>query len=846
MKPNPKVKKDAGKKAEKEKPKERGGKYDAKEAERNWIKFWEDNCVYAFDANLGRIFSIDTPPPYPSGDFHIGNVLNWCYFDFVARYKRMQGFNVHFPQGWDVHGLPTESKVEQWKGKKSSEVPREKWKEWCDEWTDKYVKEMKKVIQLIATSCDWSLEYRTSDKDYIRMIQLSFLELVRKGAAYRGKHPINWCPSCRTAIADAEVEYRERGARLYHLKFSISGTPEASNGLGEGHIAIATTRPELLPACVAIAVHPDDERYKEIAGRRAIVPLFGQEVDVIKSDAVDPAFGTGIVMICTFGDKQDVAWTFRHQLPIIEAIDEKGVMTHAAGKYQGIDLNSAKKEIVKDLAAAGLLMKEEDLQQNVGICWRCKTPIEIFNKEQWFLHATQFSNHVIEETKRAGWYPDHMKLRQIQWASSMDWDWVVSRQKVYGTPIPAWYCECGELIIADEDELPVDPSNKKKKCVKCGSEARGETDRFDTWMDSSMSNYWHAGWPSPSKHPSHAKITDWRRMIPADLQPNGADIIRTWDYYLMLRSIMLTGLPSYKNVMINGMVLGEDGRKMSKSLGNFITAKDALEKYSVDALRYWATKGAVGSDLPFSWKEVEHAEKFYNKIFNILQFGKMHLKSKPVIISPDELETADKWILTKLQKLVKQATKHLDNYQFNEAMNEIEGFVWHELADYYIEMIKHRLYSAASRREATADDSDEKGKRDAQFTLYTCLLTIAKLLAPFAPFITEEIYQDFFAKFEKKKSVHVEKWPGVDENLIDKEAEKMGEMATDIISSLRQYKTSRKMPLNAILKKVIIDDEELTPLLDDIKGTMKIESIEIGHADEITTERFSIGLRVEA
>ncbi|MBI5061188.1 MAG: valine--tRNA ligase [Candidatus Aenigmarchaeota archaeon] len=827
-------------KAAQQKPAQERRGYDAAAASKKWQSAWEKENIYAFNPKKGRIFSIDTPPPYPSGDFHMGNVLNWCYFDFAARYKRMQGFNVHFPQGWDVHGLPTESRVEQWKKKKSSEVPASQWVEWCNQWTNEHIKEMKAMIKALGISCDWSLEYRTSDPLYVKMVQLSFLQLAEKGLAYRGKHPINWCPSCRTAIADAEVEHKERDTKLYHIKFMLSGASAHSDAerrhatapidSGEGEIMIATTRPELLSACVGIAVHPEDERYKEIAGRRAIVPIFGQEVDIFTSPAVEREFGTGIVMICSFGDKQDVAWIMRHQLPIIEAIDERGNMTEAAGRFVGMTTTNAKREILTELSKKGHLLEEQTLKQNVGVCWRCKTIIEILNKEQWFLRATQLTNEVVEETNKVKWYPDHMKIRQIQWAKSMDWDWVVSRQKVYGTPIPVWYCrKCNNIIFPEEDELPVDPSAKKKECMRCKTIAVGEKDRFDTWIDSSMTTYWHAGWPDRSLHADSA--AGWEKMIPADLQPNGTDIIRTWDYYLMLRSLMLTGKPAYKSVLINGMVLGEDGRKMSKSLGNYVTAKDALEENSIDAIRYWVTRGAVGSDLPFSWKDIQHGEKLFNKIYNIAQFCSLHLSEKPKI-SPNDLEMIDLWILTKLQKLIKNCTEMMENYQFSETVNAMENFIWHEFADYYLEIVKHRLYG------------DEK-KASAQFCLYTCMLNSLKLLSPFAPHITEEVYQSLFKEHEKAESIHTQAWPQPDENLLNEEAEKLGEIANDVIATLRQWKMSKKMPLNAPLRLVTIENEDLAPLVDDIKGTLKIENLKIGRASHLTTEVFKIAIDVE-
>lgn len=804
--------------------------YDAKKAEKKWQSFWEKNEIYSFDQKNENIFSINTPPPYPSGEFHIGNILNWTYFDIVARFKRMKGFNVHFPQGWDVHGLPTESRVEQWKGKKSSEVERSEWIAWCNEWTSKYIKEMKKMMKILGYSFDWSLEYKTSDKEYIKMVQLSFLEHLEKGLAYRGKHPVNWCTNCRTAIADAEVEYRKRSAKLYHIKFSL---------VGEGEIVIATTRPEFLSACVAVAVHPEDERYKEIVGRYAIVPLFRQEVEIFADESVDPEFGSGIVMVCTFGDKRDVEFIFRHNLPIIEAIDEKGIMTKSAGKYHGLEIDYARKMIIKDLGEENLVLKEESIKQNVGVCWRCKTPIEILNKEQWFLRATQFNNRVIEETKKVKWFPEHMALRQIQWAQSMKWDWVISRQKVFGTPIPIWYCKCGEIIPAEKNELPVDPVIEIKNCPRCNSLAKGETDRFDTWMDSSLSNYWHAGWLKTS-HPSHKKLKNhWEKMIPCDLQPNGTDIIRTWDYYLMLRSIMLTGKPAYKNVLINGMVLGEDGRKMSKSLGNFVTASEILKETYSDALRYWATKGATGSDLPFSRREIKHGERFFTKVYNIFQFVKMHGHYDEyyddVKNLVKKLGIVDKWIITKLQRLIGLVTEDLENYKFNEAMLKIENFIWHEFADFYIEMVKHRLYN---------DKKNDK-KESSQLTLYYVLLNSLKLLAPFAPFITEDIYQNFFKKNEKSKSIHVSKWPILNKDLIFNEEEKLGEMAKDVISSIRQYKTSKRLSMNATLEEVVIENKEISPIIDDIKETMKIKNVKIGKAHDIVTKTFKIGLRIK-
>ncbi|MFH1631124.1 MAG: valine--tRNA ligase [Candidatus Aenigmatarchaeota archaeon] len=799
--------------------------YEPKAVEEKWRALWKEKNIYKFDPKIGKIFSINTPPPYPSGDFHAGNFLNWCYFDFVARYKRMNKFAVHFPQGWDVHGLPVEAKVEQWKGKKSSEVSRQTWVQWCNEWTGKHITSMKDMMHIMGASIDWGLEYKTSDPEYIKMIQLSFLMQLEKGYAYRGKHPVNWCTNCRTAISDAEVEYQERNTHLYDIIFNLAG---------KGEIIIATTRPELLPACVGISVHPDDERYKEIVGRKAIVPIFMQEVEIFASDAVDQSFGSGIVQVCSFGDKQDVDWILKHRLPIIDAIDGTGKMMPVAKEFKDMDSLDARWKILKELETTKHLLGKKKLNQRYGACWRCKKPIEILNKEQWFIRATQFKEKLIEETKKCHWRPDHMKIHQIQWAETMKWDWCVSRQKTYGTPIPIWYCDnCNEILPADEKDLPVSPTEKEKICPKCEKKARGEKDQFDTWMDSSMTNYWHAGWPKKG----------WEKMIPASIQPNGYDIIRTWDYYLMLRSLMLSDKPPYENILINGMTLGEDGKKMSKSLGNYVTMNEIFEKSYADAARYWIARSTVGNDVPFSWKEVTHGERFFIKIFNICQFFErdfLNIMEEKNLSHPDELipdptklQIVDKWILSKLEKLIQKTTEDFECYNFN--IGEIESFLWHEFADYYLEMIKYRIFNNINKESAI-------------WTIYKIISTTARLMAPFAPYITEDIYQTYLKKYEEVESIHIADWPGVDENLINPEAEKIGGLAKEIIATVRQFKTENKLAMNAPLKELLIENNDITDVIDDLKGTLKVENVSIGKMDDtkdaLFTEKSRIAIKI--
>ncbi|MCK4884523.1 valine--tRNA ligase, partial [Candidatus Bathyarchaeota archaeon] len=518
-------------------------------------------------------------------DFHMGNVLNWTYFDIVARYKRMRGYNVLFPQGWDCHGLPTEVKAEEIYKIKKTDVPPAEFIKLCKQFVGKYIDVMKKAVKRLGCSIDWTTEYRTMDPDYWRRTQLSFIQLHKKGLMYKGTYPISWCTSCETAIADAEVEHEQKEGTLHYIKFKL----EDGN-----HLTIATTRPELLPACVTVAVNPQDSRYKQYINKNITVPIADRQVKIISERTVDPDFGTGVLMICTYGDKADVKAVTTHKLPSIILIDDKGKMNQNAGKYAGLTTKQAKKAVVADLQEADLLEKTEPLSQEVGTCWRCKTPIEILEHEQWFMKTRIFTEQVKKNTHEVTWYPDNMKKRMIDWANSLDWDWVISRQRIFATPIPIWYCtKCNQVIIAEPDWVPIDPRNeppKTDKCPKCGStEFTPETDVLDTWFDSSITCAVHAGWPDNK---------DWRKLFPADVHPSGYDIIRTWAYYLMVRSLALFNEKPYKSVLINGMVLGTDGRKMSKSLGNFVSTPKVFSKYGADAPRQWATSGgATGSDI---------------------------------------------------------------------------------------------------------------------------------------------------------------------------------------------------------------------------------------------------------
>jgi valyl-tRNA synthetase len=726
---------------------------------------------------------VDTPPPYPTGNLHIGHGLNWCYMDFLARYHRLQGDDVLFPQGWDCHGLPTEVKVEETRDIHRTDVSREQFREWCVEHTETEIDAMKETMRTLGFSQDWSAEYRTMDAGYWAKTQRSFVEMADEDYVYRDEHPVNWCPRCQTAIADAEVETIQREGTLYTITFpgtaerSSASSRTESDDADNDDIDIATTRPELLAACVAIAVHPDDERYQDRVGDTFEVPIFGQEIELVADDAVDEEFGTGAVMICTFGDKQDVEWWAEYDLELRQAFTESGRLSPLAGEFEGMAIADAKDAIPERLDDEGLLVDSEPTEQSVGACWRCDTPIEILSKEQWFVEVRK--DEILEHARDVEWVPDHMYDRLEDWTEGMDWDWVISRQRVFATPIPAWFCgECGHVHLASIDELPVDPTDEQpavEACPECGSsDWEGETDVMDTWMDSSISAMHVAGWPD-------------EEFEPVQLRPQGHDIIRTWAFYTLLRTAALEEERPWDTVLINGMVFGEDGNKMSKSRGNVVSPEEVVEEYSADAFRQAiALGGQPGSDVQFQWKEVTSASRFLTKTWNVFRFGTEHFDGHTPDVTDPAYRDADRWILSKLSRTIAEVRAEMDDYRFDAALRTLREFVWDDLADDYVELVKGRLYSGPP------------GERNAaRHTLYTAVSAVVRMLAPFSPYVTEEMWSHLPGT---DGSVHNAEWPELD--MVDDDAEYAGDIVADVASEVRAWKSDQGMALNAELDRV--------------------------------------------
>lgn len=776
--------------------------YDFKAVEEKWQRIWEERGIYRFDREEKRrpAFSIDTPPPYPSGELHVGNALNFAYIDFAARYKRMRGYNVFFPQGWDCHGLPTEVRVERTTGRRKSDFTPEEFLRLCREYTLKWISEMKRDLKALGLSIDWSTEYLTMNPDYWRRTQYSFVVMYRKGLIYRSEHPVIWCPRCETAIAEAEVEYVERSRPLYYVRFRVKESGE--------DLVVATTRPELLSSCVAVLVHPGDERYTHLVGKHAVVPLYEREVPILADESVDREFGTGVVMVCTYGDKSDVKWQKKYSLPVVISVNDNGVMNERAGPLAGLTVEEARGKIAETLKEKGLLVKVESISSTVGTCWRCHTPVEILPKKQWFVKSKELAQKVLEEAKKVRWFPDYMYKRLENWVLSLDWDWVISRQRLFATPIPVYYCKsCGAELVVDERNLPIDPRFDPppfEKCPKCGSkDLVGEKDVMDTWMDSSITAAVHAGWPDNLDE----------RLFPADLQPNGYDIIRTWDYYLILRGVALFGISQFKEALINGMVRGTDGRMMHKSYGNYVAAREVLEKYGADSFRLWiALAATTGQDVRFSWEGVDYAHRFLVKVWNAARLAEAYLRDYTPKRSFSALKPIDHWILRELSLLLSRAAGHLEEYNFQGAAQELVEFTWHKLCDHYLEAIKYRL--------SANDDA-------AKEVLYTVLLKTLQVLSIFAPHISEEIYHLVYRDKENWESITLASWP--EPPAYSEQDAKVGELTIAVIAEARRAKHDARIPLGAAIKAVHLYTKEfgdwLRATVDDIKGTIRASQV---------------------
>ena len=754
------------------------------ELEKKIREDWQEANLYKFQL-ANENFTIDTPPPYPSGrPWHIGAAAHYAQIDMIARTARMSGKNVYFPIGIDRNGLPVELYTEKKYNIRMRETERGKFLELCREALDDLEAEMIQIMKNLGISGGIDEHYRTDSEEYRSLTQATFIELWKKGQVYLATRPNNYDWVSGTTIADAEITYEDIPTKLVYMKFKVSDSDQ--------EIIIASTRPELLCACKTVIVNPEDDRYTKIVGKKLIVPIFKNEVEIKTHHSAQKEFGSGAVMVCSYGDQNDVALFRELKLDVVIAIGLDGRLTESAGEYQGLKPKQARTKIIEDLQAHGFVEKIEEISHRTPVSERSKTPIEIIPMEEYYLKQIDSVEKMKELGSEIKFHPNMHKQILMNWLESISIDWPISRRRFYGTEIPIWYCKkCSEPHVPEpgkyfkpwKDESPI------KKCTKCGnSEFVGEERTFDTWMDSSVSPLFVTKFQKDEEF--------FKKTYPTGIRPQAKDIVRTWLYYTLLRCEQLTGKKPWAEAWIMGYGLDEKGMKMSKSKGNAIDPLPVIEKFGADTFRFWsASEINHGYDFRCNEQKIESTKKFLSKLWNVSRF----LSSFPVSESTKVMDS-DKWILSELSKLVKECKKGYDEYNFFVPAIAIREFTWNLFAAHYIEMVKARAYGIGF--------SDEE-KNAAIYTLHKVLSTILKLMAPITPFITEYLWKTLYSdeSIHKQKQVEVQDY--TDMSTITKEIEEFN-------SKVWNEKKSKELSLkDSIAIKV---PQSLLPFEKDLKS----------------------------
>ncbi len=780
--------------------------YDPAEFEDRLYNTWVEKGYFHAEVNPDKKpYTIVIPPPNVTGQLHMGHALDETLQDILIRYKRMQGYEALWVPGTDHAGIATQIKVEENlrvnEGLTRYDLGREKFLEKVWDWKKQYGDRIITQLKKIGSSCDWDRERFTMDEGCSKAVREVFVNLYNKGLIYQGSRIINWCPHCITALSDAEVEHTEQAGHFWHIKYPVKNSDD--------FVVIATTRPETLLGDTAVAVNPEDERYKDIIGKTLILPLVGREIPVIADEYVDKEFGTGCVKITPAHDPNDFEVGKRHNLEQIKVMNDDATINSYGGKYEGMDRYEARKAIVKDLEELGLLVKVEDHSHNVGQCYRCGTTVEPIISKQWFVKMKPLAGPAIEAVKNGDtqFVPERFSKTYMNWMEGV-FDWCISRQLWWGHRIPAFYCdECGETTVSKED-ITV--------CPKCGGHVHQDEDVLDTWFSSALWPFSTLGWPD--------KTPELDYFYPTSTLVTAYDIIFFWVARMIFSGLEHTGQVPFKRVFMHGLVRDSQGRKMSKSLGNGIDPLEIIDKYGADALRFTlATGNAPGNDMRFYIERVEAGRNFANKIWNASRFTMMNLEIDENKLPPvDELRLEDKWIISKYNKVVKNVTDNLDKFELGIALANLYDFIWESFCDWYIELVKPRLF----------DKNDPSGKT-AQYVLTYVLSNTMKLLHPFMPFITEEIWQHLPHEGE---SIVISRFPVYDEALVFEDEEKAMGLIMDAISAVRNRRAEMNVPPSKKAKVIIVTGENDTFT----KGAVFFEKLASASEVEIRSDRSGI------
>lgn len=808
-------------------------KYESSAQEQAMQQLWADHAIYkapAGDVPGKKLYSIDTPPPTVSGSLHIGHIFSYTQTDIIARYKRFSGYAIYYPFGFDDNGLPTERFVEKKKNVVAHQLSRTDFITLCLEETVEVENQFKALWQRMGLSVDWSKCYATIDETSRRISQASFIELYKKGYVYRKNEPALYCPACRTSVAQAELDDAEQPSVFYELAFSVDGQP----------VRIATTRPELLSSCVALLYHPDDVRYQQFKGKQATVPLFGNQVPVIADEAVVMEKGTGLVMCCTFGDKTDIAWYKKYQLPYRPSLGFDGRWLPSTGILAGLKAKPAREAVIAALRAEGLVLGERPITHAVNVHERCKNSIEFLELPQWFLKLLPYKKELLACADQINWYPQFMKARYKNWVENISWDWCLSRQRFYGIPFPAWHCaDCGHTELAAMNQLPVDPQETPYQgpCSRCGgSKFVADTDVMDTWNTSSLTPY-----ICKALYEGSSEGIFERPYEPMGMRPQAHDIIRTWAFYTIAKTWMHHGTIPWKDIVISGHVLSGDKEKISKSRENSsMQPEQLLNQHSADVIRYWTASGTLGSDVAFSDNQLKIGSRLVVKLWNANLFVAerttgVHLASGSIAA---QLNPIHQWILHQATRCFAEYQNYFDKHEFGLALQVVEKFFWHDWCDNYLELVKDQFFNphdyAAEEVQAT------------QQVLLQVGLRILQLYGPFIPHITEAVYQDVYRERVGVNSLHATQFTGVQRAYEAPDSVITAETVLHIVAEVRRLKTEHKLSLKTELAGLMVIGnpealERCRALVTLIKGATRARELELTER----SEKFSASVLVQ-
>lgn len=734
--------------------------YDPQSFEKKWYSYWEENGFFHAEVEKDKKpFSIVIPPPNVTGQLHMGHALDNTLQDIQIRWRRMQGYNTLWMPGTDHAGIATQIKVEEMLAKEENlsryDLGRDKFIERVWEWKHKFGSRITTQLRSLGASCDWSRERFTMDEGCSKAVREVFVSLYEKGLIYQGHRITNWCPRCNTALSDIEVEHEDNKGHFYHLRYQIAGTEE--------YIQIATTRPETMFGDTGVAVHPEDKRYAHLIGKYLILPIVGRKIPVFADEYVDPAFGTGAVKVTPAHDPNDFEMGLRHNLEQVIVLNNDATMADNTGKYKGMDRYECRKQLIDDLKASGNLVKIEEHDHSVGHCSRCHTTVEPMVSKQWFVKMESLAKPAMDVVKNGQiqFVPERFTKIYLNWLENIR-DWCISRQLWWGHRIPAWYCDtCGETVVS-RDDVHV--------CPKCGKSMHQDEDVLDTWFSSGLWPFSTMGWPEETE--------EYKHFYPTSVLVTGYDIIFFWIARMTMMGLEFGKDIPFKHVFIHGLVRDAQGRKMSKSLGNGIDPLEVVEKYGADTLRFMLITGNTpGNDMRFYWERVESTRNFANKLWNASRFVLMNLEGFDASFKPatEDYTLADQWILSRYAKTVEDVTNNLEKFELGEAGRAIYDFIWNEFCDWYIEMAKARLY----------DKEAVKARQTAQYVLCYVLEHTLRLLHPFMPFITEEIWQHIPHQGE---SIMITAWPTEEAGKINITAEQNMTVIMETIKAIRNMR----------------------------------------------------------